>query len=86
MNNTKAVVRNNIRQSLSEYFLGFEFEDERPDTIHLDEATTKVLESISWALMAGAKKKGRLGATVMTHSASMRAGKDGLPGIAPKNL
>ena len=50
------------------------------------EAARKVLDSIGWALMTGAKQKGRLGVTVMTESASIRTGNDGLPGIAPKTL
>ena len=84
--NTNAIVLNTIRQTLSEYFLGFEYDDGRTDMVHLDEAARKVLDSIGWALMTGAKQKGRLGVTVMTESASIRTGNDGLPGIAPKTL
>jgi len=86
MSDVYTMARQEVRKALADYFLGFEYEDGRADSVHLDEATTKVVDSINRLLTTQEASSRRLGATVMTHDASLRNGKDGLPGIAPRNL
>jgi len=80
------MARTEIKKVLAEYFLGFEYEDGRTDEVHLDEATTKVVESIDRLLTTQVASNHKLGATVMTHDASFRNGRGGLPGIPPRSL
>jgi hypothetical protein len=81
-----AMAKVEIKKALGEYFLGYDYPDGRTDQEHLDEAASKVLNSIGRFIAVHNQTGKKLGATVMTHTASMRSGKDGLPGIAPKNL
>jgi hypothetical protein len=81
-----AVARVEINKALSQDYLGFEYEDGKADVEHLRLATERVIESIGHMLQQRPINTNKLGATVMTESASMRTGKDGLPGIAPRSL
>jgi len=80
------VARVEIRKALSKDYLGYEYDDKKSDQEHLRLATERVLSVISHLLQQRPTNTNRLGATVMTESASMRSGKDGLPGIAPRSL
>ena len=86
MSDVHSLARTEVKKVLAEYFLGFDYEDGRSDQIHLNEATTKVVDSLSRLLAVQQVSNRKLGATVMTHDSSLRNGKDGLPGIAPRSL
>ena len=86
MSDVHSVARTEIKKVLAAYFLGFEYEDGKKDEVHLDEATTKVVNSISRLLSTQSPSNKKLGATIMTVDSSHRTGKDGLPGIAPRSL
>ena len=80
------VARVEISKALSQDYLDFEYDDGKLDSEHLRLATERVLNSISHMLQQRPVNTNKLGATVMTESASMRNGKDGLPGIKPRSL
>ena len=79
------VARVAIRKALNQ-----DYADEYDSTVegqeHLRLATERVLASISHLLQQRPTNTNKLGCTVMTESASMRSGKDGLPGIPPRSL
>jgi hypothetical protein len=81
-----SIAREEVKKVLKDYFLGFEYEDGRSDQIHLNEATTKVVNSLSRLLATQVTSNRELGATIMTVDSSARTGKNGLPGIAPRSL
>lgn len=80
-----AVARVAIQKALHTDYTGA-YATEEDDQEHLRLATERVLSSISHLLQQRPTNTNRLGATVMTESASMRSGKDGLPGIPPRSL
>lgn len=80
------LARSEIRKALSSHFLDYVYEDGRTAEEHLDEATKAVLDGITRLLKQTPGARNKLGATFMTESASMRSGKDGLPGIPPRNV
>jgi len=80
MSDAVALASEQVKSVLTTYFVGTEIED------LLDEATTEVVKSIQHLLETKPKSNNNLGITVMTESASMRTGKDGLPGIPPRRI
>lgn len=86
MSDVTLMARTEVKKVLAEYFLGFDYEDGRSDEVHLNEATTKVVDAISRLLTTQSPSKRSLGATVMTVDASHMNGKNGSPGIAPRTL
>ena len=86
MSDVYSMARTEVKKALAEYFLGYVYEDGRSDKIHLDEATNKVVNSINRMLSTQTTSNKLKGVTVMTVDSSLRSGKDGLPGIRPRNL
>lgn len=80
------IARTEINKALSKYFLGYEYDDGRTGEEHLSSATNDVLNNISRLLQTRPASSRKLGATVMTETASMMNGKNGKPGIPPRSL
>ena len=81
-----AVARVEIQKALSVDYIGYEYDDGKTDVEHLRLATERIMTAVSHLFQQRPTNTNKLGATVMTESASMRTGKDGLPGIAPRSL
>jgi len=73
----QTIAATEIRKVLSQYL-----KEEK----NIERATGEVLSAISRLLQSTPASTNKLGATVMTESASMRTGRDGLPGIPPRTL
>tara|TARA_R100001244_G_scaffold80287_1_gene62883 strand:- start:241 stop:501 length:261 start_codon:yes stop_codon:yes gene_type:complete len=86
MNDVHTMAREALKRALTPDFIGFVYEDGRAGEEHLSDAVERALDSIQRLLSVQEVSQKRLGATVMTVDASFRNGKDGLPGIAPRNL
>lgn len=85
MSDIGSVARKEIKEALSPHFLGYEY-DNGTDVENLNKAVEDVFSAIKRLLQQRPAPSKKMGATVMTESASMRTGRNGLPGIAPRTL